>query len=58
MSIAHRQNCPQALLQELGLFSLWSARSALQEGLKHGIRLTLLSLLDVPLNPRTDFFNP
>jgi hypothetical protein len=58
LSIANRQNCLEALFQELGLYSLWSTGSALEEGLQHCIYFALLSLRDISLNPWSEFRNP
>jgi hypothetical protein len=59
LSIANRQNCLEALLQEeLGLYSLWSTGSALEENLQHCIYFALLSLRNISLNPWAEFGDP
>jgi hypothetical protein len=51
-------NLVETLLQQIVLFSLWGARSALQEYSKHVIYGERLSLPSVALYPWADFINP
>jgi hypothetical protein len=51
-------NLLETLVQQIVLFSLWRARSALQEYSKHVIYGTRLNLLSVALYPWADFINP